>query len=71
MKDIAQIIIEEIKLKDVKLTFTGGVNGGRGWIGGVKNMLLDITKLKSLGWKPEFNSKQAVKETVKTLGQNR
>ncbi len=71
VKDIAKIVIEETKLKNVKLTFTGGVNGGRGWIGDVKNMLLDITKLKSLGWKPEFNSKQAVEKTVKTLIQNR
>ncbi|MGC9095492.1 MAG: hypothetical protein ACP5IM_07830 [Candidatus Bathyarchaeia archaeon] len=36
-------------IKNVK--FTGGVDGGRGWKGGVKNMLLDISKLKALRWK--------------------
>jgi UDP-glucose 4-epimerase len=65
VKTIAQIIIEEMKLKNVKLTLTGGVDGGRGWKGDVKNMLLDISKLKSLGWKPKFSSKQAIGKTTK------
>jgi UDP-glucose 4-epimerase len=67
VKTIALIVIEEMKLKNVKLVFTGGVEGGRGWKGDVKNMLLDITKLKRLGWKPRLNSKQAVREAVKSL----
>jgi hypothetical protein len=28
-------------------------------------MLLDVTKLKSTGWTPRFNSRSAVEETVK------
>ena len=56
VKTIAQIVIEEMGLENVKLKFTGGVDSGKGWKGGVKNMLLDITKLKSLGWKPKHNS---------------
>jgi hypothetical protein len=32
--------------------------GGRGWKGGVKNMPLDISKLKSHGWKPRQNTKR-------------
>jgi len=36
---IAQIVIEEMGLKSVKLRFTGGADGGRGWKGDVKNML--------------------------------
>ena len=54
-------------LKDVEFKFTGGVDGGRGWKGGVKNMLLDTSKLESLGWKPKHNSKQAITETIKEL----
>jgi UDP-glucose 4-epimerase len=65
--EIANIVIDEMKLKNVKLKFTGGVDGGRGWIGDVKNMLLDISKLKSLGWKPKLNSQQAVRETARHL----
>jgi UDP-glucose 4-epimerase len=64
---IAHTVIDEMKLENVKLKFTGGVDGGRGWIGDVKNMLLDINKLKSLGWKPKLNSQQAVRETARHL----
>ena len=67
VETIAKIVIEEMKLKNVKLIYTGGVEGGRGWKGDVKNMLLDITKLKTLGWKPRLNSKQAVREAAKSL----
>jgi UDP-glucose 4-epimerase len=65
VKTIAEIVIKEMKLDNVKLKFTGGVDGGRGWKGDVKNMLLDITKIKSLGWKPKYNSKQAVEKAVR------
>jgi len=71
VKTIAQIIIEEMDLKNVKLTFTGGVDGGRGWMGDVKNMLLDIDKIKALGWKPKNNSEQAIKKTVRTFTRKR
>jgi UDP-glucose 4-epimerase len=67
VKTIAEIAIKEMGLKDVKLRFTGGINGGRGWKGDVKNMLLDITKLKSLGWKPKLNSEQSIKKVIKCL----
>ena len=67
VKTIAQIVIDEMKLKNVKLIYSGGVEGGRGWKGDVKNMLLDITKLKALGWRPKLNSKEAVREAVKSL----
>jgi len=58
---IAEVVAEEMKLKNVRLNFTGGVEGGRGWVGDVKNMLLDTTKLKSRGWKPRYNSEQSVR----------
>ena len=67
VKTIAEIVIKEMGLKHVKLTFTGGVNGGRGWIGDVKNMLLSISKLKSSGWRPNLNSKQAIRKATKQL----
>jgi UDP-glucose 4-epimerase len=67
VKTIAKIVAEEMELKDVKLAFTGGVDGGRGWKGDVKNMLLDISKLKALGWRPKLNSEQAVREAARSL----
>jgi UDP-glucose 4-epimerase len=65
--EIARIVIEEMKLKNVELKFSGGVDGGRGWIGDVKNMLLDTSRLKSLGWRPKLNSKQAIRRATEEL----
>lgn len=65
VKTIAEVVVEEIGLQGVEFKFTGGVDGGRGWNGDVKNMLLDITKLKGLGWKPALRSKQAVGDATK------
>ncbi len=67
VKEIAQIVIDEMKLRDVGLKFTTGAAGGRGWIGDVKVMLLAISKLNNLGWKPFLNSKEAVKLTAREL----
>jgi len=53
-------------IKNIKLIFTGDVDG-RGWVGDVKTMLLDISRLKALGWKPKFDSKQAIKKAVREL----
>jgi len=60
VRTIAEIITKEMELRNVKLKLTGGVDGGRGWKGDVKNMLLDISKIKKLGWKPKHNTKQAI-----------
>jgi len=62
---VAKIVIEEMGLKDVEIRYTGGVDGGRGWKGDVKVMLLDISKIKSLGWKPKLNSAEAVRQAAK------
>ena len=67
LREIAEIIVEQMGLKDVGFSFTGGVEGGRGWVGDVKNMLLDVTRLKAKGWKPKYNSKEAVRQTVKRI----
>jgi UDP-glucose 4-epimerase len=67
VKTIAEIVTKGMKLKNVKSKFTGGVDGGRGWKGDAKNMLLDISKLKGLGWKPKLNSEQAIRKAAKHL----
>ncbi len=61
VKEIADIVVQEMGLSGVKYHFTGGVMGGRGWVGDVKYMHLDISKLMTLGWKPRYNSSEAVK----------
>ncbi|NWF86724.1 GDP-mannose 4,6-dehydratase [Candidatus Bathyarchaeota archaeon] len=67
VKTIAQIVVDEMKLKNVGFKLTGGVDGGRGWKGDVKNMLLDISRIKSLGWKPRLNSEEAVRQATYDL----
>jgi len=57
---IAKIVCKIMNLKDVDLVTTGGVDNGRGWIGDVKKMHLDISKLKKLGWKPKLSSVESM-----------
>jgi UDP-glucose 4-epimerase len=67
VKDIAKIIMEEMRLNNIAFSFTGGVDGGRGWKGDVKNMLLDVSRIKALGWSPRYTSADAVRKTVRAL----
>jgi len=64
---IAKIVKEEMGLADARIKLTGGVDGGRGWVGDVKLMQLDTSRLRSLGWSPRLNSAKAVRETAKAL----
>jgi UDP-glucose 4-epimerase len=62
---IAEIVCDEMRLQNVKFRFTGGVDGGRGWRGDVKTMLISTTKLLNLGWCPKFSSEEAVKQSCR------
>jgi UDP-glucose 4-epimerase len=64
---IAEIVSEVMGLSGVNFHCTGGVDGGRGWKGDVKQMLLDISRLKGLGWHPRLTSDQAVRATAEAL----
>ncbi|MFH1420526.1 MAG: NAD-dependent epimerase/dehydratase family protein [Candidatus Aenigmatarchaeota archaeon] len=63
IKRIAQIVVDELS-PGTKIRYTGGTQG---WKGDIPVMKLDITKIKNLGWKPRFNSEQAVIESVKSM----
>jgi len=67
VKDIADTVTEVMGLRGVRYEWTGGVQGGRGWIGDVKNMLLSSDKLRSYGWEPTMNSSQAIKRAVREI----
>jgi len=67
VREIADEVVTAMDLRNVQYVFTGGVNGGRGWKGDVKYMLLSIKKLKALGWQPKLNSRQAVRRAVYEL----
>ncbi|MEM3770007.1 MAG: NAD-dependent epimerase/dehydratase family protein [Candidatus Bathyarchaeia archaeon] len=67
VEEIADIVCAKMGLKSVQYVFTGGVDGGRGWKGDVRVMLLNIEKLKKLGWKPKLKSRQAVERAVSEI----
>jgi UDP-glucose 4-epimerase len=60
---IADIVADELGL-DPEYEYTGGE---KGWDGDVPEMRLSIEKLKDEGWKPENNSAESVRKTVKEL----
>jgi len=64
---IADIVIEEMRLENVKVMLTGGVDGGRGWKGDVKVMQLDTAELREKGWVIEYGSSAAVRLTAREL----
>jgi UDP-glucose 4-epimerase len=64
VKEIAHIVIEEMKLKDVKLKYTGG---NQGWPGDVPKVHYDVSKLKKLGWEVKHTSAEAIRIATKQL----
>ncbi len=59
---IADIVCEEMGLKNVKYTYTGGEGG---WKGDVPKFSYCIDKIHNAGWHAKFTSDEAVRETVK------
>jgi len=57
---IAEIVVRETNTPNVKLSFTGGIDGGRGWVGDVKLMHLSVEKLMKVGWRPKYTSEEAL-----------
>ena len=70
VREIVEIILVKLGYSNVKKNFTGGIDGGRGWVGDVKEMLLDITKIKSSGWQPVLNSDSAIGKTLDSIAKN-
>src|SRR5882724_8368109 len=67
--DIANIVIEEMELPDVRWHFAGGA---RGWPGDQPRVYMDIGKMRSLGWSTRHTSNQAVRiATRRYLGKGR
>jgi UDP-glucose 4-epimerase len=60
--EIADIVIKEMKLKNVKRKYSGGQ---RGWIGDNPLVHLSINRIKSLGWTPKISSKDAITTTAR------
>jgi UDP-glucose 4-epimerase len=65
--EIARVVMEEEGLTNTQVAYTKGVQGGRGWVGDVKTMLLDNRKLLQTGWRPTLSSREAVRRTTRLL----
>lgn len=59
---IANIICEELNLKDVVYSYTGG---NVGWKGDVPKFQYDLSKIHAKGWKAQHDSDESVRDTVK------
>lgn len=64
VRAIAKIVVKEMGLENVEFKYTGG---NRGWKGDIPKVRLDTRKIKKLGWKPKFNSNEAVRQSIKDL----
>jgi UDP-glucose 4-epimerase len=64
VNDIAKIVIEEMKMKNVALKYSGG---DRGWAGDVPHFLLDNKKVRQLGWAPRYTSEEAIRIATRSL----
>jgi UDP-glucose 4-epimerase len=61
---IAEILVEEMALKNVKFEYT---EGRRGWPGDVPLMMLNVKKINQLGWKAKYSSEEVIKRAVRDL----
>lgn len=61
---LAQLVADELKLNGVKFRYTGGA---RSWLGDAPIVLLDIGKIKGLGWSPKVGVEEAIRKTVRWL----
>jgi UDP-glucose 4-epimerase len=67
VKCIAEIVCEEMGIRNPRFRFNNVLGDGRGWKGDVKIMHLSVERLKSLGWKPTLTSEEAIRLSCKEL----
>lgn len=65
--DLADIVCEEMGLKNVSYSYTGGV---RGWLGDSPFVHLDISKISKAGFRPMLNIEEGIRRTVRYLLDN-
>lgn len=60
MRRVAEIVLEQMKL-DTKIIFSDTPTT---WAGDVEKYRYDVTKLRSLGWAPNWNTEEAIRYSV-------
>jgi UDP-glucose 4-epimerase len=61
---VAQIVVEELGLKDVRLRYTGGK---RGWPGDAPIVHFNVAKMRAIGWEARHTSDEAVRIAARRL----
>jgi UDP-glucose 4-epimerase len=69
-REIGLIVMDEMNLKNARMMLNDKIGDGRGWKGDIKKMLLDCSKIKKLGWCPQYTSDEAVRLTARQILQN-
>ena len=64
VRRIADMVVEGMRLRNVRYEFSGGVGG---WPGDVPRFRLDVTKVNRLGWQARHNSEEAVRQSIQSL----
>jgi len=67
VREIADIVCVEMGLGSIPYDFTGG---NRGWKADVPFYRLNTKKIRARGWKNQFNSRQAVADSVTSMIQD-
>ncbi len=66
-KEIAEIVVERFGRAQTRMEYTGGA---RGWPGDVPRFEYDTRKIRGLGWRPQYNSTQALRHAVDEIFSN-
>ena len=64
VKNLADIVCDEMELKNVIYEFSGGE---RGWTGDSPMVHLNTDKAKSFGWNPKIKIEESIRQTVRYL----
>jgi UDP-glucose 4-epimerase len=62
--DIADMVVSEMGLSNVRYDYTGG---DRGWSGDVPIVRFDLTKVHGRGWKAARNTREAMRASIRSM----
>lgn len=64
VREIADLVVEEMKLKNVEYKFSGG---NRGWKGDVPIVRFDLTKVHDAGWRAKRSAREAMRASIQAM----
>ena len=64
VREIADLVVEEMSLRNVQYRFLGG---DRGWKGDVPKVRFDLDLIHNLGWYAKRNSREAMRQSIREM----